>query len=49
MKIVYVQALLMDNNEIIHKGKTLGFKDNDEKKYIVHEEIEIVDIKVPKR
>jgi len=25
MKIVYVEAVLMDNNELIHMGKTLGF------------------------
>lgn len=25
MKIVYVEALLMDNGEVLHHGKTLGF------------------------
>lgn len=25
MEIVYIEAVLMDNDELIHMGKTLGF------------------------
>lgn len=47
MEIVYIQCLLMDNDEILHKGKSLGFVDS-KKPYSPSEKINIVDIKIKK-
>ncbi len=34
MEIVYIEAVLMDNDELIHFGKTLGFITADQRKLI---------------
>ena len=35
MKIVFIEALLMDNNEILFNGRSLGFMKKDDTKYIL--------------
>jgi len=34
MKVVYIEAVLMDNNELIHFGKSLGFINKDQRKLV---------------
>lgn len=34
MEIVYIEALLMDNNELLHCGKTLGFVGKRQKELV---------------
>ena len=34
IKIVYIEAALMPNNELIHMGTTLGFINKDQRKLI---------------
>ena len=31
MEIVYIEAVLMENNELIHFGKSLGFITNEQR------------------
>lgn len=34
MKVVYIEAVLMANNELIHFGKSLGFVSDRQKKLV---------------
>lgn len=34
MELVYIEALLMDNDELIHNGKTLGFISKKQRKLV---------------
>lgn len=37
MKIVYIEAVLMDNNELIHFGKSLGTISKEQRELVENE------------
>lgn len=54
MELVYLEAILMDNKELIHKGKSLGFIGTRQSELVEskacklsHPNMPVVEIKIP--
>lgn len=53
IKIVYVEAVLMPNNEVLHLGKSLGYISNEQRRLVnagvnktSEDNIEVVELKI---